>query len=48
MSHKSQAYYWLLTTQNSETLYWIKIMVKSELVPQSKFQSMIEENERIM
>ena len=32
----------------NETLYWIKIMIKSELVSQSKFQKMIEENERII
>ncbi|NEP10201.1 MAG: four helix bundle protein [Symploca sp. SIO2C1] len=32
----------------SETLYWIKIMIKSELVSQSRFLKMIEENERII
>ena len=32
----------------NETLYWIKIMIKSELVSKSRFQKMIEENERII
>nr|MCM0594365.1 four helix bundle protein [Gloeotrichia echinulata DEX184] len=32
----------------NETLYWIKIMIKSELVSKSKFQNLIEENERII
>ena len=40
--------YSIALKEANETLYWIKIMVKSELVPQSKFQSMIEENERII
>ncbi|MEL6438846.1 MAG: four helix bundle protein [Cyanobacteria bacterium J06621_8] len=34
--------YSIALKEANETLYWIKIMVKSELVPQSKFQSMIE------
>ncbi len=38
----------IVLKEANETLYWIKIMVKSELVPQLKFQSMIEENERII
>ncbi len=32
----------------SETFYWIKIMIKSELVTKAKFQKMMEENERII
>ena len=40
--------YSIALKEANETLYWIKIMIKSELVPQSKFQSLIEENERIM
>ena len=32
----------------NETLYWIKIMIKSEIVSKSRFQNMIEENERII
>ena len=38
----------LLITQKYEALYWIKIMIKSELIPQSEFQNMIEENEQII
>ena len=41
-------YYLLLITQKNETLYWIKIMIKSELVSKTRFQKMIEENERII
>lgn len=40
--------YSIALKEANETLYWIKIMIKSELVPKSKFQQMIEENERIM
>lgn len=32
----------------NETLYWIKIMIKSGIVPKAKFENMIEENERII
>lgn len=32
----------------NETLYWIRIMVKSGLVPESKLESMREENETII
>ncbi|MGD1809273.1 four helix bundle protein [Dapis sp. BLCC M126] len=32
----------------NETLYWIKIMIKSEIVSKYRFQNMIEENERII
>ena len=32
----------------NETLYWIKIMIKSKLVSKNRFQKMIEENERII
>ncbi|NJO60339.1 MAG: four helix bundle protein [Richelia sp. RM2_1_2] len=32
----------------NETLYWIKIMIKSELVSKSKFQNMIQENDEII
>ncbi|MEL7246156.1 MAG: four helix bundle protein [Cyanobacteria bacterium J06573_2] len=40
--------YSIALKEANETLYWIKIMIKSELVPKSIFQNMIEENERIM
>ena len=40
--------YSIALKEANETLYWIKIMIKSELVSQSKFQKMIEENERII
>lgn len=40
--------YSIALKEANETLYRIKIMIKSELVPKSKFQQMIEENERIM
>ncbi len=34
--------------EKNETLYWIKIMIKLDLVSQSVFQKMIEENDRII
>ncbi|MEH1822743.1 MAG: four helix bundle protein [Nostoc sp.] len=40
--------YSIALKEASETLYWIKIMIKSELVSKSKFQNLIEENERIV
>lgn len=40
--------YSIALKEASETLYWIKIMIKSELVSPTKFQNMIEENERII
>ncbi len=40
--------YSIALKEANETLYWIKIMIKSELVSKSKFQNMIEENERII
>ena len=40
--------YSIALKEASETLYWIQIMIKSELVSKSKFQKMIEENERII
>ena len=40
--------YSIALKEASETLYWIKIMIRSELVPKSKFQKMIEENEQII
>jgi four helix bundle protein len=40
--------YSIALKEANETLYWIRIMIKSDIVPQSKFQSMIEENERII
>ena len=40
--------YSIALKEANETLYWIKIMIKSQLVPKSIFQNMIEENERIM
>ena len=40
--------YYIALKEANETLYWIKIMIKSELVSKSKFQNLIEENERII
>ncbi|MGK7951859.1 MAG: four helix bundle protein [Xenococcaceae cyanobacterium] len=40
--------YSIALKEASETLYWIRIMIKSELVSKSRFQKMIEENERII
>ncbi|NEP09985.1 MAG: four helix bundle protein [Symploca sp. SIO2C1] len=40
--------YSIALKEASETLYWIKIMIKSEVVSKSRFKSMIEENERII
>ena len=40
--------YSIALKEANETLYWIKIMIKSGLVPLSKFENMIEENERII
>ena len=40
--------YSIALKEANETLYWIKIMIKSELVSESRFQYMIEENERII
>ncbi|NEQ37829.1 MAG: four helix bundle protein [Okeania sp. SIO3I5] len=40
--------YSIALKEASETLYWIKIMIKSEIVSKSRFQNMIEENERII
>ncbi|MEH2086828.1 four helix bundle protein [Nostoc sp.] len=40
--------YSIAIKEANETLYWIKIMIKSELVSKSKFQNLIEENERII
>ena len=40
--------YSIALKEANETLYWIKIMIKSELVSKSRFQKMIEENERII
>ena len=40
--------YSIALKEASETLYWIKIMIKSQLVSEKKFQKMIEENERII
>ncbi|WP_256874840.1 four helix bundle protein [Nostoc sp. C052] len=40
--------YSIALKEANETLYWIKIMIKSELVSKSKFQNLIEENERIV
>ena len=48
-SHKDFIHkYSIALKEASETLYWIKIMIKSELVSKSKFENMIEENERII
>ena len=40
--------YSIALKEANETLYWIRIMVKSGLVSESRFQYMIEENERII
>ncbi|NEQ64625.1 MAG: four helix bundle protein [Symploca sp. SIO2D2] len=40
--------YSIALKEASETLYWIKIMIKSEIVSNSRFHKMIEENERII
>ena len=40
--------YSIALKEANETLYWIKIMIKSELISKSRFQNMIEENERII
>ncbi|MCC5648674.1 four helix bundle protein [Nostoc sp. XA013] len=40
--------YSIALKEANETLCWIKIMIKSELVSKSKFQNLIEENERII
>ena len=40
--------YSIALKEASETLYWIKVMIKSDLVSKSRFQKMIEENERII
>ena len=40
--------YSIALKEASETFYWMKIMVKSELVAKAKFQKMMEENERII
>ena len=40
--------YSIALKEANETLYWIKIMIKSELVSKTRFQKMIEENERII
>jgi four helix bundle protein len=40
--------YSIALKEANETLYWIKIMIKSELVSKAKFQNLIEENERII
>ena len=40
--------YSIALKEANETLYWIKIMIKSDLVSKTRFQKMIEENERII
>jgi four helix bundle protein len=40
--------YSIALKEANETLYWIKIMIKSELVSKLKFQNLIEENEKII
>ncbi len=40
--------YSIALKEANETLYWIKIMIKSELVSRAKFEKMIAENERII
>jgi four helix bundle protein len=40
--------YSIALKEANETFYWIKIMIKSELVSKSRFQNMIKKNERII
>ena len=40
--------YSIALKEANETKYWIKIMIKSGLVSSSKFENMIEENDRII
>ena len=40
--------YSIALKEANETLYWIKIMIKSDLVSKTRFPKMIEENERII
>jgi four helix bundle protein len=40
--------YSIALKEANETLYWIKIMIKSELVSRGRFEQMITENERII
>lgn len=40
--------YSIALKEANETLYWIRIIVKSELVSHSKFKNIIEENETII
>lgn len=40
--------YSIALKEANETLYWIKIMIKSELVSKSKFKNMIQENDEII
>jgi four helix bundle protein len=40
--------YSIALKEANETLYWIKIMIKSELISKTRFQKMIEENEIII
>ena len=40
--------YSIALKEANETLYWMKIMIKSELVSKAKLRNMIEENERII
>jgi four helix bundle protein len=40
--------YSIALKEASETKYWIKIMIKSEIVPLKKFTLLLEETERII
>ena len=40
--------YSIALKEANETLYWIKIMIKSELVSKSRFQNMMQENDEII
>ena len=40
--------YSIALKEANETFYWIRIMIKSELVSKSKFHKMIEENQSII
>ncbi|MEO0843127.1 MAG: four helix bundle protein [Cyanobacteria bacterium J06643_5] len=40
--------YSIALKEANETLYWIRIMIKSELVQKSKFQNMMQENDEII
>ncbi len=40
--------YSIALKEANESLYWIKIMIKSDIAPESRFKNLIEENDRII